>query len=138
LSKIRHWSCDVHKNQIRGKGAVNHNCTLRCLQVCHATCFGFDQTPSSAFYNARWWLWNKAETCCTIHSKTMQSTSVTYCHSPPFFACVSQLDVTRNDCAYRDLPKSSSRFINYFRTDKYISRGRNTGLWNQLSWRSKI
>lgn len=90
------------------------------------------------FHNVWWWLWNKVETCCTIHSKTMQSTSVTYCRSPPFFACLPQLDVTRNDCAYTDLPKSSSRFLNYCRTDKHISRERNTGLWNQLSWRSKI
>jgi hypothetical protein len=39
----------VHKNQIRGKRAVNHNYTLRCLQVCHATCFGFDQSHHQAW-----------------------------------------------------------------------------------------
>jgi len=61
------------------------------------------------------------------HSKKMQSTSVTSCRSPPYFARVTQLDVTHNNCAHTNLPKSS-RFINYCRTDKHISRGRNTGL----------
>jgi hypothetical protein len=46
FSKHRHWSRDVNKNQIREKGAVKHNYSLRCLQVCHATCFGFDQKLS--------------------------------------------------------------------------------------------
>lgn len=63
---------------------------------CKCSCWG-----GRYFYNTRWWLWNKAEIFCTIHSKTMQSTSVIYYRCPPFFACVSQLDVTRNDCAYR-------------------------------------
>jgi len=80
-----------------------HLCITRCK---------YSYLGGGYFYNARWWFWNKADTCCTTHSKeNAESICDLLPQSSIIFTCVSQLDVTRNDCAhtqiYRNHPAAS-------------------------------